>query len=1317
MLIAPFFVDWTAYRADFEREASRILGRPVVVRGEASARMLPFPSVTFKDVVVEGEAGSGQSLLTIDGFRMDAELAPYLSGEVRIFSMRLDHPQMRLPVGADGAVGWLGKDAALPTNATVVLEDVAVANGSLTLENRLSGRVETLTDIEATLSAQSLTGPFSGSGTLRAAGKPVSFLLSSGVRQPEGRLPLKLTVDSSTLNASMVFDGAARFEAGVPEFGGTLRLVSPLPPPPGLGPLADAQGGREAAAAATDPLPPLTLTSALTATPKSVALSEMRVAAGEGEAPYILTGAGTIGLARQPSFTLSLEGEQVDVDKMAADEKRPHAAVTFEQRLEAAREVFSAVPRPPIPGVFRITLPVVVAGDTTIRDVAFAAAPTATGWSVERFAAELPGRTRMTAAGIVGLEDALTFKGDLLVASRQPSGFADWLTGAVDPAVRALTQAGFSAKVDLSPNAQVFDDLEVDVGGDVLKGRLERSGPRQTRQMKAAVSAGRVDLDALSALTRLFTGDEDSVAEAERFSVRFDAGPVSFKGAAAQRIDADLSYDGDRLHVERLDIHDLAGADLTAAGDLGGLPDAPEGRLDVGLKAARPAELIDFLQARLPPGPVLETLQAKGALLGPLAVTGTVVTVPGAPGEGPMMRVDLGGSAAGTELALNLLLGNGIYAGGPNGRFGLDLSLSNTAPSVLLGQLGLATLPVKTPSPLSLQVSLSAETTGPVTAKAALRAPGSEIDAEGTLAVAADGFTGLDLGLAARSADLAPWLLAAGAGFGLAPDAALPVDVAGRLASQKGDWTLKAVTGEVGGTSISADLEKPAGRTLTGAAFASDLSAPWLASLVYGRRPVSRAGMVWPDESFGTPVLPPFDYVIDFTADRLRLNDAESVSDLGARLHGNATEAGLDGITGAVAGGYVTGSLSMKNANGVGGFAMKADFTGTDLGALALGSDDALAGKAADGVAPAPAPGIAGTMDAGIAIDGTGQSFAALVTALRGAASVSVENLSFAGIRPGMFAKLLAAADREGFTPSGEATGAILRTLARDARYLVPSGKAEASIAGGVVRFAPASAAGAGERLSGDGSIDLRTMSVAADLRLDLDPGDEAVKGAEPSILYRLAGPLAAPTLVPDPQPMASYLSVRAFEREQARVEALQDQLQERLRLRREVRYYRWREAQRLAAAEAEAAAAEAERLRLDRLNQEADQRRQAEEAARAEADRRAAEQTAADAAAAEQAAAAEAEERDRAARTLRARKAEADRVRREKRLAAEAAARTRSRNSAPDATPPDEPLQEPDFRNPAPFELEPEAPPSDFPSLPGVSDPTLISPAAPPQG
>ncbi|MEL6921854.1 MAG: AsmA family protein, partial [Pseudomonadota bacterium] len=74
-LAAPLFVNFDDYRAQFEAEASRILGQPVAVNGDLSATLIPFPSITLNDVRV-GQADD--PLMVAQSLSLDAELAPFL---------------------------------------------------------------------------------------------------------------------------------------------------------------------------------------------------------------------------------------------------------------------------------------------------------------------------------------------------------------------------------------------------------------------------------------------------------------------------------------------------------------------------------------------------------------------------------------------------------------------------------------------------------------------------------------------------------------------------------------------------------------------------------------------------------------------------------------------------------------------------------------------------------------------------------------------------------------------------------------------------------------------------------------------------------------------------------------------------------------------------------------------------------------------------------------------------------------------------------------------------------------------------------------
>ncbi len=1288
-LVAPYFIDWTAYRDDFQREASAILGRDVVVRGEASARLLPFPSVTFGDVEVLDE--SGAALATIGRFRMDAELAPYLSGEIFIYSMSLDRPSIRIPIRPDGSIDWVVEKPKIPTGATVVLDNVAITNGTVRIENGLTGRSHELSGVEAVLSAGSLAGPLDGSGRFKLGGEAVAFTLAAGTQQADGSVPVRLVTANETLATQIALDGAARFEDGRPQFAGAAVLRRPLLEAATAGTAvvdgnpfaaADAASSDTAAeASAKADVLPVRAVGAVTLTPTAAEVIDLRVQAGDSKQPYLLTGQGRLDFKAVPHFALDLEGEQVDVDTIAsggteAGEASPEAsAIGFAERLEAVRAVLADIPRPTIPGTVAISLPVVVAGDTTIRDVAFSASPTDFGWSLARFAAELPGRTRLEASGVVDLDESFGFRGDLLVASRQPSGFSDWLTGAVDPSVRALVSAGLAAKTVLTTEQQVFTDLELDIGGDRLTGRLERARVGERTTIAADLEGGEIDLDALLALTRLFTGPSDALANADQFDIALTAGPVTLRGASAERIDGNIRYDGDTLAIGKLDVDGLAGASLSARGELSQLGGNTSGRLAVSLDSGKPEQFFKFLRSRFPGVPLLQALDGQATRLAPLDLAGAVETIGGEAGQPPSLLVRLDGTANGSKIDLSASIENGLNARAQSGRFGLDLRLENDRPAVLLGQLGLTAMEAGAPAPLEAELSLSASATGPIVASATLRAPGSEISLDGTLNVTPDGVSGGDVSLYVKSGDALPWLRTTGVELGASLDAA-PLDLTGTIAYEQGDWAIRDLGGQIAGSTIEAALRKQGGRPFEGTVRVDTLSMPWLAGLVYGRALDDGDPMLpWPSEAFRPSSLAGADFSVALTAARLDLG-GPVMTDFGARMSADAGNLTFDDASATAARGRLDGRLTLRNANGIGGLTLEAEASGFDL---------------AEFWPELPVEGETASLDGNIRLDSTGHSYGALISGLTGAGQVAIANARVPGVPQRVFRPLLAAADREGFKPDTD-TGATLRGLSREPSFAVPAVTSAFSVTAGRVRFAPVSIQDGEEKLTLDGSVDLADLTIAADLTLAIDPGDDRVEGAEPTVFYSLTGPLADPTLSVDATALANYLSVRALEREQARVEAMQESLQETLRLRREARFYRWRAAEAKRIAEERRAAEEAERLRAEQAAAEAARLREEQAAAR-----RAEEEEARKAEETRHRQAVEAGRKE--AEEARRREAEAEAQRQR-----QAAEQRRQQQSRPPPAPSASAAPRLDFDRPLPS--DPSGGKTRFPSLPGVENP-----------
>lgn len=148
-LIGPWFVDWNDYKANFETEAEKILGRPVQVRGTAHATLLPAPSLTFENVLV-GEAG-GAPMMTVDRFEVTIDLTPLLQGEFRVVSMRLERPDVKVVVGEDGRLDWQNRNAASNDldPDRVVLQNVAIVDGHVDYVDSRTGTARSFDKVNA----------------------------------------------------------------------------------------------------------------------------------------------------------------------------------------------------------------------------------------------------------------------------------------------------------------------------------------------------------------------------------------------------------------------------------------------------------------------------------------------------------------------------------------------------------------------------------------------------------------------------------------------------------------------------------------------------------------------------------------------------------------------------------------------------------------------------------------------------------------------------------------------------------------------------------------------------------------------------------------------------------------------------------------------------------------------------------------------------------------------------------------------------------------------------------------------------------------
>jgi uncharacterized protein involved in outer membrane biogenesis len=1237
-LVVPPFIDWTGYRTEFEREASAILGRKVTVEGEAKARLLPFPSVTFTDVSVAG-GPNGEPAMTIETFSMDAELAPFLSGEILIFDMRLVRPKAILTIGENGTVDWAMRPSVPFDARNIVLEKLTVTEGQIVLRHAASGRDHLLSEINTDISARSLEGPWRIDGAMRIDGARTDVHVATGTADETGAMRVRITADPAVYPFYVEVDGGVTMKDGALAYAGTFKVDARSVSKDDLRGTGGATFALEGEG--KDLPPPYRLKGKFAFDHNRLGVEEFRLETGSVEDPYTADGTALIDLGAEPRFEIVVQGAQVRFDQNIA-EAAEGQKLSVAQRIAALEAVLIDLPKPTIPGIVEINLPAVVAGDTTIRDVKISAEPAGQDWNVKTFTATLPGRTTLEANGRLSAETAIGFKGKLLLAVGQPSGFAAWVSEEVDEAIRRLPNAGFEADVDLTRERQVFNNLALVLGGAKFAGSIDSRQPAGVRpSLTFRLDGGALDLEGLNAFASLFVSDTGVNRAAETdVDVALKAGPVAVSGLTADSIDTALRIRGGTLEIDRLSIGGLAGATVSATGKLRDFSSHPAGNIDAGIVALDLAPLITMLAEADPGNAVIAELARRAALYpGLFQDTQIDLLTTVAPGEGAGVALSSSGTFGGSKFQLTAsgTVGSGIAADKP---FSLSFTASNDNAETLLALYGVPTLPLGTVGSAETTLEAKGTLAGGLDTVLSFRSPGGLATYNGTLSF---GEAGPQAQGAARieAEDIEPWLMTAGVslpGMGLG----MPLELAADLTLDAGTLALTEVAGTIDESSIAgsltATLPKGGVPHLTGSISTDAIDLSPAIAMVLGDAALESDGINWPETPFLPKVQAPLSAEVRLSAGTIAagmLGSAHEV-ELTARLDADGLR--VADLKGKAADGAISGLFELKNTAGTALFSGQVKLAGADLALLF------------------PATGVTGHADISANLNASGKSVSAMMTALSGSGTAVLKDLQFAGVNPDALPAIIARADQAGREINEANVADFAPALVSGGSFATPAADIAFTIANGTLRAPPVRLDNPKAAVTAEIRADVGTGGVAASGDILYAAGDDALVGSEPLVRYSVEGPLEALNASLDTEPLAQFLTQRALEIEQARVEGMQAVLLEKQRLRREVRYYAYLQGER---DNLSAALARQEEEARARARAEAEAKRRAEEA-KAEAEAKAK-------ADAEAKAKAEAEERARQqeAQMLRLEAEARERAEAEARAIAEAAARAKAEAGA----------------------------------------------------
>lgn len=1162
-LIGPYFIDWDNYKATFEAEASRILGQPVKVGGKADARLLPYPSVTFENVLIGDR--EGQPMMTVDRVSADLELFPLLQGEIHVVSMAIEKPRATVTMDDSGSLDWLiaGADAGRIDPAAVTLAGVEISDGVLVYSDPSSGIRREFQIGHATVEAGSLAGPWRIEGIYSEGSGAGTFQLTTGRTSPAG-LRAKVELTPPDQPVTYTADGTVTSGAAGLTYAGTFATEAVFPGLVIRGPVdapEDAKGSGSVRGWRSE--------GSFVLTRKRLRVDKAVVSFGPEDQPASLAGSLDVALGENAKFSADLQARQLDIDHLLGGE--PDKPVAVGEAGGKLLIALAGIKPPSIPGSVGFNVGAVVVGGGIIQDARFRAAAVDGGWQIGGLHARLPGQGSVDADGLIATGENLGFSGRATLKVPQPAAFSSWWRGRRDPAAALLPPFEIAGSVRIEPGRIAFSDMNATIGGANIGGAIAWSDANAAhpRLIETDLTANRLELTQIKSLAELLAGREigDANAFADSYKIKLKADEVAIEDVLVRNVSIDAGYVDGTVSVKRIDIGDIGGAHLTATeGEIADAFADPRGRLIAHLDAATLNGLARLLDRLFPDNRVSSWLDSAAPALVPLIIDGSIEAPPrGFPDD--KVRLKLSGSAGTTKVDASLDL-TGKPSAWPSGATALQLELSSYNALNLLEQIGLTGRSLDRSGSASLRVAATGIPADGMPATVEGNLAGVVLHSAGRFSMPKGGIPGYSGDFEVASDDLAPLIQMAGVSVPVGAGT-VPLSFKGKVDTAAGDVTIadSSVAGHAFHGAAKVGRGPDGVWQVDGDVALQDIDLPWLTSLGFGA-PFVRSGdpaAPWSRAPFAAPPVSHIAGKIRFDAERLTVAPDFEIANPKVTLALAPDRVEIRVADGEIAGGSAEANLAIHNADGNVGFVGNFQLKDVAL-------DRFIWQRAGRAIAT-------GKLSLSANVEGTGRSPAGLVATLTGGGTVLVSEgeLRYLNQRA---ASLVVRASDNGKLYDNDGLRADFAGYIDAGTFPFGSTGGAFSVAAGAVRLDNLTLSAGDTTITGGGTINLADLSLDSDWTLTLDPGDdEAAASGPPQVGLVFRGPVDAPERSIDVLPFASYLNVRQTERIQKQIEEEQAARLERDRFSRERRKLR-DEALARVQAERDAAAARAALLR-----------------------------------------------------------------------------------------------------------------------------------------
>jgi uncharacterized protein involved in outer membrane biogenesis len=607
LLLGPSFINWNDHKAEIIAAVRDATGRELAIDGDISLRILPAPALSVRDIRLAGLPGSeAADMLTLKALDVRVALAPLISGQIQVTSVRLIQPLLVLETLPDGQANWHFEgaggsgagavDGGGQSGPALSLDKLAVEDAVLIYRDRRAEIEERIEAISLDGSAASLQGPFHFTGKATARDLPLGFDVSIDTLaegKPVGiRLSLKLAGDT----AEASFSGRLEALETEPRLSGQLNLSAP-----------DAAALQAAVLEGEAPSPvmrqPLQVKASVEASAKEATLNGIDLTFG----PMQANGAISASLGEEPSYDLALAIGRLDLDRLL----QGMAEASPSGQNSSAPGSTTTAQLPEIPANLQGSVVITIEGlkyrNGVVSQVQLDASADNGILRLERLSALLPGGSDLRLSGQTGQRDgAPRFDGQIELASNNLRGLLTWLDAnpAAIPAGR-LANMSLTSEFGINQQQAQIGNMNLRLDGTTIEGAA-------TILLQARPSFGlALNIDRVNLNGYLPNGAEQAASQPqgtasgkagekagngaasgplavlEKFdsNLILNVGEMTYNTVPIRGLSAELGLAGGKLTVRRAAVRDLAGANFSLSGTGQEFAGKPLGKAKIRLRA------------------------------------------------------------------------------------------------------------------------------------------------------------------------------------------------------------------------------------------------------------------------------------------------------------------------------------------------------------------------------------------------------------------------------------------------------------------------------------------------------------------------------------------------------------------------------------------------------------------------------------------------------------------------------------------------------------------------------------------------------------